>query len=143
MSISPMDRLQLLFARPLDEPPYNLLRYKRTDAQGVHLYDVYALDGRHLGEGGALKAIQLAHREHPGECWYCDTGIPISSVHRDHVKPRASKGGNDLHNIVIACPKHNCAKSNMPIAAFDAHGATKYLDVLHDHLSRVARAHQR
>jgi len=143
MPLSPIDPLQLLFAHPLDEPPYNLLRYKRTDSQGVHLYDVYALDGTHLGEGGALKAIQLAHRNHPGICWYCDPGVTLGEAHRDHVRPRASEGGNDLHNIVIACPDHNCAKSDLPIAAFDVRGATKYLDALHDHLSRIAGAHKR
>ncbi len=86
MTILPPTPLQLALAHPLDERPYNLLRYVRTDAAGTHLYRVYNENGDVLMfEAGPYVALGEAQKAHPAGCWYCESSDQPFKWHRDHV----------------------------------------------------------
>lgn len=47
-------------------------------------------------------------------CAYCEapTSLVYPDPHIDHVVPRSRGGGNELSNLVIACPRCNMAKGS-------------------------------
>ncbi|MBN2971775.1 MAG: HNH endonuclease [Sphingomonas pseudosanguinis] len=140
MTILPPTPLQLALAHPLDERPYNLLRYVRTDAAGTHLYRVYNENGDVLMfEAGPYVALGEAQKAHPAGCWYCESSDQPFEWHRDHVIASFHGGRNELHNFVIACADHNTKKGATSIVEFDAAAARRYMEALHAHVALVAR----
>lgn len=142
MKLEPPTPLQLLFAHPLDELPYNLLRYRRTDVNGAHIYEVFDTDGVSQGVGKALNALKLAVRVGGGQCFYCPPTKRQKPLQRDHVEPIALQGVDDLFNLVLACEAHNSRKGATPMAKFNRAATALYMTALHSHLTRIGRAHQ-
>ncbi len=64
----------------------------------------------------ALENWKIVFNKNKGYCTYCEVDLLTSlstfwSAQRDHVKPRASGGGEKESNMVIACPTCNQALS--------------------------------
>lgn len=141
MPIEPLTPHQVIFAHPIDEAPYNLLRYVGTDLGGTHLYAVHDLSGKPVKpHAGAYEALKIAQEISPARCWYCPPETPLPEHHRDHVIPRAHDGRNELHNLVIACPAHNTSKRELSIMDCHPYAGRRYMEALHAHISRVAKA---
>lgn len=56
---------------------------------------------------------QLLDRD-GSHCAYCQqpTSLTYPDPHVDHVVPKSRGGGNELSNLVIACPACNCSKGS-------------------------------
>jgi hypothetical protein len=56
-----------------------------------------------------------------GRCWYCGAACaPHGGFCVDHLVPRAKGGGDDLANLVAACPACNAAKGGRTVEAWRA-----------------------
>jgi 5-methylcytosine-specific restriction endonuclease McrA len=68
---------------------------------------------RKKNNGGSHAAadIRAQYNEQDGLCLYCGREVG-DQYHVDHYIPLAAGGGNGPDNIVIACPRCNCAKQD-------------------------------
>jgi hypothetical protein len=140
MTTPHLSDLQLIFAHPLNEKPYNQLRYKKTNHHGIHLYEVFDQTGQITGDVcGPYKALWKALKIHGGKCFYNKCTIPqiLDNPHRDHLNPN---GNDELHNLVISCGNCNVTKSNGPIVQFDGQASLGYLLSLQDRLTQLGKA---
>lgn len=107
-----------------DEPRYPALR-------GSRLYG-----GRHGCKNGA----QLAHDLHGGDCFYCKKPVAKGEPTIDHAQPKATGGGPEIQNLLIACKPCNNEKSVKAIELFDPKAGREWLSaVLHQVQARLNR----
>jgi hypothetical protein len=130
-----------LFQHPLNEEPYSLLEYARTDGNGIALYRV---KGCGSAEWGAYEALGKAFRLKGGSCFYCGKRFKPQSfdkriAHRDHVVALHNGGKDALHNLVVACFHCGSAKKTEDIFDFRPSAAKRYHQALHQLLTRCVR----
>jgi 5-methylcytosine-specific restriction endonuclease McrA len=68
-------------------------------------------------------------RERDGHrCQYCGATAKTSGSHLqfDHLTPRSHGGGDEAHNIVLACRRCNSARQNMTLRQWAAYAAVKF-----------------
>lgn len=130
---------KLVAAHPIRKPPYNAIKLARIDGNGTPLYTV----AKEPAEVGAAAALKLAFEKFGGHCFHCKTWMKPQRLSqdctRDHLKPRADGGLNQLHNLVIACGRCNRGKGRSDIISFDAATGRTYLDALEEHLARCMK----
>jgi hypothetical protein len=130
------------FQHPLNDEPYSLLEYVRTDGHGTPLYRV---KGSKDSECGAYEALGKAFRLKGGSCFYCDKHFkpqPLDerTAHRDHVLPIRNGGEDWLHNLVIACAHCGRAKKADDIFDFRPSAAKRYHRALHQLVTRCVNS---
>lgn len=136
-----MTKLEKLLARhPIQRKPYNSIKLSSINARGTLLYRV----ARFPKEVGALEALRLAFQEFGAHCFHCRKWLkpqPLSQqCNRDHLFPKHAGGGNELHNLVIACGPCNRDKGGKDIIAFRTECGAEYLRAMEQHLVRCLRA---
>lgn len=72
------------------------------------------------GEEFAPAEIEALLEKQDGRCHYCHKRMWLSGFHVDHYVPFCRGGGNNLDNIVLACPKCHRKKGTKPPAEFEA-----------------------
>lgn len=130
--------LKRLLAHPIEQKPYNAIRFKRLDGQGTPLYRISGVEG----EFGAKEALKRAFAQHGAHCFHCEKFHPpsdLGDMTRDHVLPCVANGSDFLHNLLFACKPCNTRKGRKGIAAFKLEKAEAYLDALNRHLERSLR----
>ena len=134
--------LKQLLAHPIDEKPYNAIRFSRFDGQGTPLYRLRKIEG----EFGAKEALKRAFALHGAHCFHCRMHFErdkLGGMTRDHVLPHVAKGSDFLHNLLFACKPCNNGKGSKGFAAFKPERAEAYLDALNRHLERSLRVARR
>ena len=132
--------MALLAAHPLQEEPYNAIRFVRVDGFGTPIYRV-GDDPKEMGPPNALKA---AFAMFGGRCFHCKKSMAAQSLSydctRDHLKPRKDGGERYLHNLVLACGSCNRGKGGADLISFNVERGAEYMAALEAHLSRCIRA---
>jgi hypothetical protein len=92
---------------------------------------LYQVAGSNKAPSGAEKAFRLAVETHGAQCFYCKITLPkVGNAYQwtlDHIEPQALGGKDNLANYVAACKPCNTKKGHIPIDAFNAQAAEKWL----------------
>lgn len=111
----------------LEQPPYRMVVFARSDGNDTPLYFVA---GSSEGPLGAEKALRAAFKRHGGVCFYCKKEVAESDFTIDHVEPEALGGKPHLQNLVIAHKTCNLAKGHRIIEAYKADAGREWLNAL-------------
>ena len=82
------------------------------DAQEDELLAKVWTQGKDAARRFSATQRQSIYRRDGGRCFYCQTLLPASGWHADHVIPHSRGGRTVIFNGVASCPPCNRAKSN-------------------------------
>jgi len=128
--VSSLDRI--LAAHPLQDKPYNEIRFERCDGNGTPLYTV-GCDKKPIS---ARKALRLAAKRFGGVCFHCSQPLKAADLTNDHLRPKSDDGGDYLHNLVLACVECNRKKGKHDLVSYRPRKGREYLKALDEHLVR-------
>lgn len=79
-----------------------------------------AMGSPHLGWANARQGLPAKLRrkiwdQSDGLCSYCKCALSIESYTIDHISAVAAGGGDDEHNLCVACQPCNSSKGTRPI----------------------------
>lgn len=133
-----LEKLENATRHCLEQTPYRMLVYIRSDGNGRNLYQVA---GSSAGPKGAEKALKDAHNIHGGVCFYCHKPVKPDELTIDHADPRAVGGATDLQNLLISCRPCNVEKGCRPIEFYKPEAGREWLSAVlaqvQDRLNRL------
>jgi hypothetical protein len=121
----------------LNDLPYRMVVFRKFNGNTP----LFQVAGSDAGPMGAMKALQLAHKIHGGDCFYCKKPVATGDLGIDHAEPQKLGGNGSLPNLLVSCKSCNADKGHKPIEAFDPGAGKEWLSALlaqvQDRLNRV------